>query len=114
MMTTVKTPLLLGVTEEECAAMETCFGVYQQCFAADDVLYDFGDGRNLVGVLTSGSANVERIDESGGRTILEHLEAGSVFGEMLMFERANDDSITVVCARPCCVSFIPATRRMGN
>ena len=112
MMTTVKTPLLIGVTSEECAAMEKCFGVYQQCFDADDVLYDFSDGRNLVGILTSGTAEVERIDESGGRTILEHLEVGSVFGEMLMFERANDDSITVVCTRPCCVSFMPATSLM--
>ena len=112
MMTTVKTPLLAGITSEESAAMAKCFGVYQQCFAADDVLYDFGDGRNMVGILTSGSAEVERIDESGGRTILEHLEEGSVFGEMLMFERANDDSITVVCTRPCCVSFMPATALM--
>lgn len=109
MMTTLKTPLLFGVSAEECAAMETCFGVYQQCFETDDVLYDFGDGRNMVGVVTSGTAVVERIDERGGRTILEHLEEGSVFGELLMFDRANDDSITVVCARPCCVSFVPAS-----
>lgn len=108
-MTTMKTPLLFGVSAEECAAMETCFGVYEQCFNADDEIYDFGDGRNMVGVITSGSAVVERIDERGGRTILEHLEEGGVFGELLMFDRANDDSITVVCTRPGCVSFVPAS-----
>jgi hypothetical protein len=63
----------------------------------------------MVGVVTSGTAEVERIDERGSRTILEHLEEGSVFGELLMFDRANDDSITVVCTRPCCVSFVPAS-----
>lgn len=112
MTTTVKTPLLQGVSTEECAAMEQCFGVFRQCFAADEEIYDFGDGRNMVGVITSGSAEVERIDERGGRTILEHLEEGGVFGEMLMFDRANDDSVTVICTRPCCVSFVPAASLM--
>ncbi len=108
MMTTVNTPLLFGVSVEECALMEQCFGVFSQCYEVDDTVYDFGDGRNMVGVITAGTAEVERIDERGGRTILEHLEVGSVFGELLMFDRANDDSITVVCTRPCCVSFVPA------
>ena len=108
MMKTVNTPLLFGVSAEECALMEQCFGVFSQCYEVDDTIYDFGDGRNMVGVVTAGTAEVERIDERGGRTILEHLEVGSVFGELLMFERANDDSITVVCTRPCCVSFVPA------
>ena len=108
MMTTVNTPLLVGVSVEECALMEQCFGVFSQCYEVDDTVYDFGDGRNMVGVITAGTAEVERIDERGSRTILEHLEVGSVFGELLMFDRANDDSITVVCTRPCCVSFVPA------
>ena len=109
MMTTVTTPLLAGVSAEECSLMEQCFGVFSQCYEVDDTIYDFDDGRNMVGVITAGTAEVERIDERGGRTILEHLEVGSVFGELLMFERANDDSITVVCTRPCCVSFVPAS-----
>ena len=45
MMTTMKTPLLYGVSVDECAAMETCFGVFTQCYEADEVIYDFGDGR---------------------------------------------------------------------
>ena len=107
-MKAVNTPLLSGVSVEECTLMEQCFGVFSQCYEMDDIIYDFSEGRNMVGILTAGTAEVERIDERGGRTILEHLEVGGVFGELLMFDRANDDSITVVCTRPCCICFVPA------
>ena len=108
MMKTTNTALLQGVSAEECQLMEQCFGVYEQHFGTEDEIYDFSDGRNMVGIIASGSAVVERIDERGVRTILEHLEAGGVFGELLMFDRANDDSITVVCTRPSRVCFVPA------
>lgn len=42
------------------------------------------------------------------RTILEHLERESVFGEMLMFDNIAGDSLTVVCEKDCRVWFIPA------
>ena len=59
-------------------------------------------------------AVIQRIDRQGGRTILEHLPTGSVFGEMLMFENVAGDSITVVAAESCRVWFMSAehlTRR---
>ena len=97
--------------------MRVCLGVHEQSFRPDDVIYDFGDGRGLLGIVTEGSAVVERIDREGGRTILEHLEAGGVFGEMLMFENVAGDSITVVAERPCRVWFMAAsqvTKRCEN
>ena len=88
--------------------MRACLGVYDQSFRPEDVIYDFGDGRDMLGILTEGSAVVERIDREGGRTILEHLEAGGVFGEMLMFENVSGDYITVVAETPCHVWLMAA------
>ena len=48
----------------------------------------------------------QRIDRQGGRAILEHLESGGVFGEMLMFENVAGDSITVIAEEPCRVWFM--------
>ena len=84
----VRTPLLEGVTAQEYQTMRTCLGVYEQSFRPDEVVYDFSDGRGLLGIITRGSAVVERIDRQGGRAILEHLPAGGVFGEMMMFKAA--------------------------
>ena len=113
----VRSLLLEGVSPQEYQTMRACLGVHEQSFRPDDVIYDFGDGRGLLGIVTEGSAVVERIDRHGGRTILEHLEAGGVFGEMLMFENVAGDSITVVAERPCRVWFMAAsqvTKRCEN
>lgn len=102
----IRSPLLEGVSPQEYQTMHACLGVYEQSFRPDDVIYDFGDGRGLLGIVSHGSAVVERIDREGGRAILEHLGPGGVFGEMMMFKAAGDDSVVVRAAAPTRVSFL--------
>lgn len=103
-----RSPLFEGISPESRAAMKACFDVREQRFRADEVIYDFDAHRDIIGILAEGSAVVERIDRHGSRTILEHLEAGGVFGEMLMFENVAGDSITVVAETACRVWFMAA------
>ena len=110
-------PLFRDVSEESQQAMRTCFDMREYSFRAGEVIYDFSEGRNMVGVLTQGAAVIERIDHQGSRTILERLERGGVFGEMLMFENVAGDSITVVAEEPCRVWLMAAdqvTKRREN
>lgn len=107
-------PILEGISPDEVEQMRVCFGVREERFRADTVIYDISEGRGELGLLTAGSAVIQRIDRQGGRTILEHLPTGSVFGEMLMFENVAGDSITVVATESCRVWFMSAehlTRR---
>lgn len=62
----VRSLLLEGVSPQEYQTMRACLGVHEQSFRPDDVIYDFGDGRGLLGIVTEGSAVVERIDREGG------------------------------------------------
>ena len=101
-------PLFQRVSEESQQAMRTCFDMREQSFRTGEVVYDFSAGRNMVGVLAQGTAVIERIDHQGSRTILEQLDEGGVFGEMLMFENVAGDSITVVAEAPCRVWFMAA------
>ena len=55
-------PLFRGISEESQQAMRTCFDMREVSFRADEVVYDFGAGRNMVGVLAEGAAVIERID----------------------------------------------------
>lgn len=71
-------PLFRDVSEESQQAMRTCFAMREYSFRAGEVIYDFSEGRNMVGVLTQGAAVIERIDHQGSRTILERLERGGV------------------------------------
>ena len=102
----IRSPLLEDVSPQEYQTMHACLGVYEQSFRPDDVIYDFGDGRRMLGIVSQGSAVVERIDREGGRAILEHLGPGGVFGEMMMFKAAGDDSVVVRAAAPTRVSFL--------
>ena len=101
-------PLFQGVSEESQQAMCTCFDMREQSFRAGEVVYDFSAGRNMVGILAQGAAVIERIDHQGSRTILERLDEGGVFGEMLMFENVSGDYITVVAETPCHVWLMAA------
>ena len=85
-MEAVRTPILEGITLEEQEQMRVCFGVREERFRAGETVYDFAEGRKYLGLIARGSAVIQRIDHQGGRTILEHLESGGVFGEMLMFK----------------------------
>ena len=105
-MEAVKTPILEGITLEEQEQMRVCFGVREERFRAGETVYDFAEGRKYLGLIARGSAVIQRIDRQGGRTILEHLESGGVFGEMLMFENVAGDSITVIAEEPCRVWFM--------
>ena len=102
----IKTPILEGITPEEQEQMRVCFGVREEAFRAGETIYDFSEGRKYLGLIAHGSAVLQRIDRQGGRAILEHLESGGVFGEMLMFENVAGDSITVIAEEPCRVWFM--------
>lgn len=105
-MESVKSPIFEGISWDERHCMRDCFGMREENFRAEEVVYEFDAAGGTIGILTEGSAVLERIDENGSRSILEHLETGSVFGEMLMFENVAGDHIAVVCERPCQVWFM--------
>ena len=102
----IRSPLLEGVSPQEYQTMHACLGVYEQSFRPDDVIYDFGAGRRMLGIVSQGRAVVERSAREGGRAILEHLEPGGVFGEMMICKAAGDDSVVARAVTPCRVSFL--------
>ena len=110
-MTIPQTPVFDGISVEECRRIYDCFGVQERCFKPEELIYDFDTGRHTIGVLATGSAIVERMDRRGDRTILEHLEPGGVFGEMLMLQNVLVDSVCVSCEKTCCVWFFPEEKR---
>ena len=58
-------PILEGISPDEVAQMWVCFGVREESFRADTVIYDISEGRGELGLLTAGSAVIQRIDRQG-------------------------------------------------
>ena len=116
-MQTVRSQLFEGITNEECARMFQCFGAREAGYEAGALISEFDGEQNAVGVLLSGSADLIRLDADGNRTILETLEEGGVFGEVLAFSGAGGDSIFLECRRDCRVLYLDydqITKRCEN
>lgn len=101
-----KISLFEGIREQECQSMMDCFGVQLRQFGAGQTIFEYGSGNDQVGILQNGKASLVRMDQEGSRTVLEHLEPGSVFGEMMAFPCVGTDRIWVQCDGDCTAAFI--------
>ncbi|MCC8022473.1 MAG: Crp/Fnr family transcriptional regulator [Clostridiales bacterium] len=95
-----------GVSDEDYARMLACFQARRRDFAAGETILDFNENSRSVGLLVQGSAVMERIDVNGHRMVLEHLDTGELFGELIAFTASTGDSITVTGRTDCRVLFI--------
>ena len=101
-----KISLFEGIREQECQSMLDCFGVQLRQFGVGQTIFEYGSGNDQVGILQNGKASLVRMDQEGSRTVLEHLEPGSVFGEMMAFPCVGTDRIWVQCDGDCTAAFI--------
>ena len=95
-----------GISGREVEAMIECFRMRHSRFQPGETICVYsGDGQE-VGVMLSGTAELVRFDYAGTRTILERLETGGVFGEVLAFTTSFGDCVEVVSATSCEVLFM--------
>lgn len=116
-MQAVRSQLFEGITTEECARMFHCFGAREACYEAGQLICEFDGRQERIGVLLEGSAELFRIDADGGRVLLETLDEGGVFGEVLAFSGADGDSTLLICRRSCRVLYLnydQITKRCEN
>ena len=106
-------PIFQDIAPEDVARMASCFRMRQERYEAGTVICEYDGTGSEVGVLTGGSAQLVRIDEAGGRTVLEHLEAGGIFGEVLCFTGGSGDSVSVVSGG-CSVLYVDYAHIVGR
>ena len=76
-----KCALFAGMTAEEICDMLMCMGAKVQLFSRGSIILQEGDAADRVGVVLSGSAQVERADYQGNRSIMTRLLPGQLFAE---------------------------------
>lgn len=75
------TKLFYGTTEKETEAMLKCLGSYTRQYEKGETIYREGQRIECMGLVLSGSVNIESNDIWGNRSILGHVEEGEIFGE---------------------------------
>ena len=88
--------LFQDIADSEVEAMIHCFRMRRAGFESGQTICTYGESGGEVGVLLRGQAALVRFDYTGTRTILEQMEAGSVFGEVLAFTPELGDCMEVV------------------
>ena len=88
--------LFQDIADSEVEAMIHCFRMRRAGFESGQTICTYGESGGEVGVLLRGQAALVRFDYAGTRTILEQMEAGSVFGEVLAFTPELGDCMEVV------------------
>ena len=76
-MELVKSPIFEGISWAERLCMRDCFGMREQNFRPEEVVYEFDALGGIIGILTEGTAVLERIDENGSRTIQYSCSTGA-------------------------------------
>ncbi len=97
--------LFAGVDENDCERMLQCFETVQRAYrSGQEVPADHAS--RSVGIVLSGTLYLSGVDVHGNRAILERLEPGGVFGEVLAFAGAEQTGIAVVCETDSRVVYI--------
>lgn len=75
------TALFQGAAEEEIGQMLRCLDAEERFFEKGAVICRAGEPAKWMGIILSGSVNIENDDIWGNRSILDHVGPGQVFAE---------------------------------
>lgn len=94
------TALFRGATAEEIESMLNCLDASVSTYEKGQAVYRLGQAVEQIGLVLSGSVNIENDDLWGNRTILAHIDAGHIFA----------DSYSCIPGEPLLVNVVASCR----
>lgn len=104
------TILFQGLTPSEAESMLRCLGVVRKSYEKGQVIFHAGDTIQTMGIVLSGSVNIENDGLWGNRDILSHITAGQIFGETYACIPGEPMMVNAVAAEPSQVLFLDMKR----
>ena len=108
------TLLFRGTDAAQARAMLDCLGAYEKQYRKGDTILHAGDCVSSMGLILSGSVNIEIDDLWGNKTILSHLEAGQLFAETYAFIPGEPLMVNVIANEASQVLFLNAARLLAT
>lgn len=106
----IKFVLFRGMTEQEAKDVLVCLQAETRKFNKGDTIYHMGDSIGAMGMVLSGSVNIENDDIWGNKNILDNISVGQVFGETYACLPSEPLMINVVAAENAEVLFLEVSR----
>ena len=107
-------PLFKGISQQEFNTMDACLHAHLNHYDAGNYIEHMGDLIKELGVVVEGSVILEHIDIWGTVSVVNHLEAGSVFGEVFAVLPQEPLNVNVIAAEDSSILFLDARRVMAS
>ncbi|MBP3360576.1 MAG: Crp/Fnr family transcriptional regulator [Clostridia bacterium] len=102
----LQTPLFHGLSAEDAKKLLHCLGAEKKSFDKDCIIYHAGDTVKRIGLVLSGSVNIESVDFLGNKSILSHAGPGQLFAETYAFLGDEPLMVSVAAAEQSKVLFL--------
>lgn len=104
-MNILKFSVFRGISEAEYNDIQNKAYIRQKEYKREGIIFHAGDRVTEIGMVISGSVNIETVDVWGNRSILSNVSAGQVFAESYVFSYTAM-MVDVVAAEDCVVAFL--------
>lgn len=96
-MNKIQTQLFLNIEENEWEDMKSCGCMRKEQFSKNETVFHMGNIIQEIGIVLSGSVNIENVDLWGNKSILSNIAPGQLFAESY-----------ALCKEPIMVSAVTA------
>ena len=94
-----KSPLFLGITQEELSRMMTCFGALIKKYESGDIIIRQGDIVSKIYIILEGSVYIEKDSYWGRRIIVQKLNELNNIALGLVASKNIESTISATCAK---------------
>lgn len=104
------TALFRGISNDEAKEMLICLKSFEKRYDKGAVILRAGECTDNMGMVLSGSVNIEIDDLWGNKTILDHAETGQLFAETYACIPGEPLMVSAVAPEKCDILFLNAAR----
>ena len=101
-----KCPLFFGISDESLERMLNCLGAKIEFYDKKNAVFTEGDSNGSVGILLSGTLQIERVDYYGNRSIISIIKPSQTFGESFVCAGLERMPVSAVATAPSFVMRI--------
>ena len=94
-----KSPLFLGITQEELSRMLVCFGATVKKYKSGDMIIRQGDVVSKIYMILDGVVNIEKDSYWGARIIVQKLGELNNIALCLVASKNTESTISAVCSK---------------
>jgi CRP-like cAMP-binding protein len=109
-----QTPLFQGINDTALNTMLECLKPQVRQYKQREIVALHGQPFLGIGIIVSGKVSLNKETYSGNRIILNILDTGDIFGEMVAFSDTRVWPVTVITQEDSCLLFLPPDKVLGN